>query len=179
MLSNRDILLECADLQQQVSRLCLLTCFTLLLMKYQMLCVCLRHEKVLSKCFVKINIDVQSKSTGRLWQFCSFINEKLAFQLSLKIIPGERAVSMASSARSVITRGYCVVEAKINGKKYSGISVTVMPDLCANIILGHDFLNLHDSVSFKFDGPKRTTLYLQRSTTCYCRSSSSLPKIEP
>jgi transposase InsO family protein len=41
---------------------------------------------------------------------------------------------------------------ELNGRTYSDVNLTLLDDLCAPVLLGHDFLKQHQSVSLEFGG---------------------------
>ena len=53
---------------------------------------------------------------------------------------------------SAQTTGFCEVDLKVNGHEYGGVRLTVLPQLCADVILEQDFQKLHDSVTVKYGG---------------------------
>ena len=61
---------------------------------------------------------------------------------------------MASTALKVTVQGRCVVQVEVRKRKYKEISLAIMQDLCDHVILGHDFLQLHESVAVPFGGPR-------------------------
>ena len=48
-------------------------------------------------------------------------------------------VLMASTAHSTKALGHCVVTIELTDHSYSNVELTVLPDLCADVILGHFF----------------------------------------
>jgi hypothetical protein len=61
---------------------------------------------------------------------------------------------MASTSQNIATTGYCLVDLEITGQTYVGLQLTLLPNLCTDIILGRDFMRLHSSVTFNFKGYK-------------------------
>ncbi len=61
---------------------------------------------------------------------------------------------MAQSSLSAKTLGYCVVSLELDGKTYSNLRLSVLSCLCADLILGLDFQEQHESISFHHGGPK-------------------------
>ena len=82
----------------------------------------------------------------------SFIHPDLIERHSLAVNSFRSAVTMAATSLSAQTTGFCEVDLKGNGQDYSGVRLTVLPKLCADVILGQDFQKLHNSVTVKYDG---------------------------
>ena len=49
------------------------------------------------------------------------------------------------------TLGHCFVDLRIQDNSYSKFTVSVLPNLCAKVLLGEDFMQL--SVKFDLKGP--------------------------
>ena len=60
---------------------------------------------------------------------------------------------MATNAKQVVSTASCKAVLFVNDVKYDRVQLNVLSDLCSPIILGHDFLDQHSSVTFKFNGP--------------------------
>lgn len=63
-------------------------------------------------------------------------------------------IFMASTCFSSSTQGHCIVELKYRSTVYSHVKLSVLPDLCADVLLGHDFLRQHEKVEIPFAGNK-------------------------
>ncbi len=61
---------------------------------------------------------------------------------------------MAQSTLSAETLGHCVVNLGLNGKTYPGLRLSILAGLCSDLILGLDFQQQHQSISFHHGGPK-------------------------
>ena len=83
---------------------------------------------------------------------CSFISKALAEHLKLTILPANGEVSMANPSLSTKLEGECLIDFCLKKRKYKQVKVYVLDYLCADIILGQDFMGKHDSVIFKFGG---------------------------
>ena len=77
----------------------------------------------------------------------------------MEIHPHTKLVSLASSNKTATIPGYVLVEFEINGNLYENSKLFVMENLYADVIIGHDILGPHDTISLKFGG-KRTNLQL-------------------
>ena len=64
---------------------------------------------------------------------------------------------MASTTLSKKTEGLCCVSMKYKDREYKNVklSLSLLPHMCADVILGHDSLNQHSEVfnPFEGDGP--------------------------
>ena len=61
---------------------------------------------------------------------------------------------MASTAHVKPISGYVITNIKFQNKLYDDMKLSVLDDLCVDIILGLDFQVQHNSVKFKFNGSK-------------------------
>ena len=84
----------------------------------------------------------------------SFIHPRVVREAKLPIFPSSNLVSMAASSLSTVIQGYCVVDLVYRGKLYNGLRVSVLQDLCADLILGLDFQSRHESITFQYGGPE-------------------------
>ena len=101
---------------------------------------------------VRVEALVDSSSTS------SFINPNGASRLALTTTSSKDTISMASSPLATVTEGHCFANIKVMGKEYKLFKLSLLPDLCADVILGQDFMKLHKSVEFTLLGsrPKLT-----------------------
>ena len=60
---------------------------------------------------------------------------------------------MASSSHSSTTLRHCIVSLHLSGREYKNIKLSVMANLCCDVIFGHSFLCEHSSVEIPFGGP--------------------------
>jgi hypothetical protein len=81
----------------------------------------------------------------------SFISKATAKTLGVRIRPSRSKVSLASTATAT-TIGDCTVSLQHEGVTYNNFTVSVLPEVCADIILGHDFLNKHSALNMTFGG---------------------------
>ena len=84
----------------------------------------------------------------------SFIHPKLVEAITLHVHPSSGKISMATSSLSTEVAGYCLADLTHNGRKYSNLHLSVLPGLCADLILGLDFQSQHESVVFELGGSK-------------------------
>ena len=82
----------------------------------------------------------------------SFMSENIAKMLKLKIKPSTRNISMALSTMNTTILGYCEIDLKLNGHDYKNVRLSLMKDLCSDVILGHDFQKQPQHVKFNLGG---------------------------
>ena len=58
----------------------------------------------------------------------------------------------ASNSHSSSTLGYCVVSLSLSGRECSNFKLSVMANICRDIIFGHKFLYKHSSLEIPFGG---------------------------
>ena len=84
----------------------------------------------------------------------SFIHPACAERLKLSLYPVEKdfEVGMASKSLKVLATHCCDVQLKVRDRTYEKVKLFVLPNLCANLILGLDFLSRHQSVTLNYGG---------------------------
>ena len=75
-------------------------------------------------------------------------------------------VGMAQSTSNCMVSSKCSINLILYGVEYKCVELYVMKDLCVDIILGRDFLGLHSSVIFEFEGKMNELVISKPSTTC-------------
>lgn len=83
----------------------------------------------------------------------TFISKASVRALGLTMRSSKSTVRLASKVYADAI-GYCNVILQFNGTTYENFRVTVLPELCTDVIIGHDFLKLHASLEIKFDGDR-------------------------
>ena len=73
---------------------------------------------------------------------------------SLSIQPFSGTISMATSSLVTNITGYCQANLEYQGRTYENLRLTVLPDLCADLILGLDFQSRRKNVVFNYGGPE-------------------------
>ncbi|GFN94502.1 retrovirus-related pol polyprotein from transposon opus [Plakobranchus ocellatus] len=86
----------------------------------------------------------------------SFISEDKVKDLSIKTFPSPKKISKASTNLSSTTKGHCFVALHHRGQIYRSVKLSILQGLCADLILGHDFLSQHDGLQMSFKGSKPT-----------------------
>ena len=82
----------------------------------------------------------------------SFVHPEFAKSSNLTIYSSNEKIYMASKSLTTEVSGYVKVKIKVGENVYNDFKVLVMPNLCADLILGLDFLSLHQSVTLKYGG---------------------------
>ena len=90
---------------------------------------------------VYVNALLDSGSTS------SFLHPDIMEELAITTYPSQDNIIMAFSLVSK-TLGHCFVDLKIQDNSYSKFKVYLLSNLCAKVILGEDFMQLHKSVKF-------------------------------
>ena len=61
-------------------------------------------------------------------------------------------VGMADSSVTAKIEGQVFVDIQLQNRKYENVKLYVLDNLCAEVILGQDFMKQHDTVVFNFGG---------------------------
>ena len=96
--------------------------------------------------------------------FSSFIDTSLVQQLDIKVIPAKGERSSANASFTTKIEGECLINFTLDNCIYENVKVLVMENLCADVILGEDFMGRHKSAVFTFNG-KEPTLQVSALTT--------------
>ncbi|XP_046863329.1 uncharacterized protein LOC124457082 [Xenia sp. Carnegie-2017] len=80
----------------------------------------------------------------------SYINDKVANQLNLKLLKSDDSLSMVLTSLKAKVLGHCFVDIELGHQCYSSVRLGVLKDLCSDIILGQDFQREHKSVVIEF-----------------------------
>ena len=84
----------------------------------------------------------------------SYVSATIVRNYPWTIFPSKNKISMANTQHTSNTQGHCFVNIQFKGTHYDHFKLSVLPNLCADILLGHDFLNLHQKLEIPFDGQK-------------------------
>ena len=111
-------------------------------------------------CLHKAAVEVQigKRSTYGLTDsgsYESFISSEYVSELNLKPIPYSRTVALASKACSGEITGILNLDISVNQNIYKEFPLKVMKNLCADIVLGNDFMKLHKEVTFVMGGSRK------------------------
>ena len=80
------------------------------------------------------------------------MSENIAKMLKLKIKPSTRNISMALSTMNTKISGYCDIDLKFNVHDYKNVRLSLLKDLCSDVILGHDFQKQNHHMKFNLAG---------------------------
>ena len=119
----------------------------------------------LSKAVMKISID--GKEVQALVDTGSsenFISHGLVKDMNLSVFPGVSKVTMATTTLTTDILGHCVLDIIVQGQEYKNIRFSVLPSLCSEVILGHEFLKQHETVNLTFGGSKQSLTICGLST---------------
>ena len=101
----------------------------------------------------------------------SFKSQSAATQLKLQVHPSTKNISMALTTMNTTVLGYCTMDIILNNSIYRNVRLSVLKDLCSDIILGHDFQKQHKNLIFEFGGPK-PDLVVSNNSTCAVSAAS-------
>ena len=87
-----------------------------------------------------VNALLDSGSTDK-----SFIDNNIVKSLKLKVYPESGFIGLATSAMSCKIIGYCV-DISLQNRNYEQFKLSILDNLCADIILGTDFQSLHKNI---------------------------------
>ena len=103
---------------------------------------------------VKVNSHFPAYALVDTGSTLSFISKNFIDSNKLRTEPCSTLVTMATESNSSKTLGLCRASLSTGSMDLGIISLLVLDNLCADIILGHDLLQQHKSVSILFNGPK-------------------------
>lgn len=105
---------------------------------------------------VRMNVSINNHPTDNVFldsgSTDSFIQASLATKLKLKITKLQSSVSLASTEQKVTTPGFCEAFIQYGNCEAQKTRLTVMNNLCAEMIIGLDILQRHSSVEIDLGG---------------------------
>lgn len=101
----------------------------------------------------------------------SFIDADFANNLNLTILPSRDVITLANRGSHNQLLGVCYVDLTINESVYKKVKLGVFKSLCAQVLLGGDFLRKHSQVIFKFK-TNGQDLVIDSSNTCAVAKSN-------
>ena len=101
----------------------------------------------------------------------NFVDKKAAESLGLKPRGGTLVVSMASGKLNAPILGQISGNLEIQGRNYFDVTLSVVPDLCSDIVLGQSFKNKHKEITFKLNGAQEG-LVIQNPVRCGVATSN-------
>ena len=84
----------------------------------------------------------------------NFVCHNVVQENKLVMLPDHGNVSMADESLSSNILGQCTVDIELQEETYEGIKLKVLPSLCSDIILGHEFLQNHSALEMDFGGDR-------------------------
>ena len=83
----------------------------------------------------------------------NFVSSDLVESLNISTSASSGLVYMESSAHYSAISSQCILDITLKGVTYAKVPFMVLPDCCADIILGLPFLSRHSDFSIHFGGP--------------------------
>ena len=106
----------------------------------------------------------------------SYLNEGLAGKINLPKLGTQAKIALASSTNIAAVSGY--VEAKVQAFDQSyHLRLGIVKNLCADIILGQDFLKLHKSATFETGGQRDSILICPEKVCCVAAANIDPPRL--
>ena len=96
----------------------------------------------------------------------SFISKDIANKLNLYILPVNKTVMLADPTQLSKVISEAVIDIVVNDKLYVDHVVSILGNLFVKMIIRKDFLKLHKSVTFNFDGEDAPLEFSEKSTPC-------------
>ena len=84
----------------------------------------------------------------------NYISASTARKHSFHIHPSSMSITMASTTHSSSTKGHCLVDIVYENNHYPSVKLSVLPNLCSDVLLGHDFLKQHERLDIRFGGSR-------------------------
>lgn len=112
----------------------------------------------------------------------SYVNLQFATKHKLKVHPEVGHVSMASTDLTSRLEGYVVADLKLSSFYYRKIKLSVLKELCADVLIGHDLLKEHENIEITFGGkldPLRISNSIPASVTSPRLFSNLTPDCRP
>ena len=82
----------------------------------------------------------------------SHVSENIARRLKVNFLESSYCVGLAVKGVSSKTLGTCEASVELMQRKYFNVKFSVLKDLLTDVVLGHDFLDQHESVNIHFGG---------------------------
>lgn len=86
----------------------------------------------------------------------SYISSSVFERHNWRRFPSSMTITMASSELQTATKGHCFVELFYNNTFYQNVKLSIVDQLCSDVLLGHDFLRQHKAVVIPFHGDKES-----------------------
>ena len=104
-------------------------------------------------------VTINGKCVNALVDSCStesYISEKMAKELGLKIHPSSKGITMAQKSLNTTSLEFIVADLilGINNVTYPATRLDILREICTDVLLGQDFQRQHKNVNFKYGGLK-------------------------
>lgn len=107
----------------------------------------------LKRAFINIKVcDTSARALVDSGSSDSFISDCFAEILGIKIYPSSKQVTLATTSSSVCAGGYVTVTLAYYKHVIKNVKLTILKNLCADVILGHDVLSKHAKLELHFGG---------------------------
>uniref|UniRef100_A0A2C9LBJ4 CCHC-type domain-containing protein n=1 Tax=Biomphalaria glabrata TaxID=6526 RepID=A0A2C9LBJ4_BIOGL len=84
----------------------------------------------------------------------SYISTHIAKKHKWQTRSSGNRIFMASTHVSRITQGHIYANIRLKNERYEGVRLSLLDNLCSAVILGLDFISLHQNLFIPFDGQK-------------------------
>ncbi|KAA3674998.1 uncharacterized protein DEA37_0001168, partial [Paragonimus westermani] len=101
-----------------------------------------------------------------------------AYKHCWHIYSSNLAISVASTTYTSVTHGHCLVTVDYHGNRYSSVKLSLLPNLCSDVLLGHDFLKQHQHILISFGGSK-PAFFLYSLTAAYVEPPTLFGNLSP
>ena len=98
--------------------------------------------------------DKKTKCLADSGSTSSFIDYSFAVSLKLLIQPDKETITLASQSKQATTEGKVTVNLIYNDQHYPKTKLSVIKNLCSDVLLGLDILSRHSEVILKFGGSR-------------------------
>jgi hypothetical protein len=101
----------------------------------------------LKKACIRVSINGQEvKAPADTGSSDSYVSLEFIKNNKVQVLKSSSSVAMADASKSSRTVGHCFLTMRIDGRTYERTKFIVMPNLCCKLLLGQDFMALHESV---------------------------------
>ena len=102
----------------------------------------------------------------------SYLNEGLAGKINLPKLGAQTKIALASSTNIAAVSGYV----QVFNQSYH-LRLGIVKNLCADIILGQDFVKLHKSATFETEGERDSILICPEKVCCVAAANIDPPRL--
>ena len=126
-----------------------------------------------------VNVLIQNTSAQALIDSeasDSYLNEDLADEINLPKLGSQTQIAQASSTNTAAIFGFIEANLKVFNQSYY-MRLGIVKNLCADIILGQDFLKLHKSTTFETGGLRDSILISPEKVCCVTAADVDPPRL--